>query len=225
MSQRLSNLIYCFLKRMIDIICCMIAFPFFVLILIVLYIAIKIEDGGAIFYRAPRIGKNSKKFYMWKFRSMKENAPDIRNEDGSTFNSSTDLRVTKTGKFLRESSIDETAQILNVLKGDMSIIGPRASAWDVLDTYKEDEIDKMKVRPGITGYCQAYFRNGISTREKRLKDAWYANNMSFMLDIKIFFKTIQTILRRKNIYNTNNLLNDEIDNVNVSNEKKEYVEK
>jgi len=102
---------------------------------------------------------------------MKANAPLLLNPDGSTYNSKDDPRVTKVGKFLRETSIDETPQILNVLKGDMSIIGPRASLSEALGTYKEDELDKMKVRPGITGYTQAYFRNTLSNREKRLKDA------------------------------------------------------
>ena len=121
-------------------------------------------------------------------------------EDGNTYNAKDDFRVTKIGKFLRETSIDETPQILNVLKGDMSIVGPRASLAIELDTYMDDEMDKMKVRPGITGYTQAYYRNGLSSREKRLKDAWYANNVSFWLDLKIFFKTILTVLKREGLY-------------------------
>ena len=121
-------------------------------------------------------------------------------EDGNTYNAKDDFRVTKIGKFLRETSIDETPQILNVLKGDMSIVGPRASLAIELDTYMDDEMDKMKVRPGITGYTQAYYRNGLSSREKRLKDAWYANSVSFWLDIKIFFKTILTVLKREGLY-------------------------
>ena len=82
----------------------------------------------------------------------------------------------------------------------MSLIGPRASTWDALETYKSDEIDKLKVRPGITGYTQAYFRNDLPAREKRLKDAWYANNESLWLDTKIFFKTIQTVVMKKKLY-------------------------
>ena len=188
------------LKRCFDVICCIVAFPIFIVIFVFVAIAIKIDDGGPIFYKAERIGKNSKKIYMYKFRSMKVNCENILNPDGSTYNSKDDPRVTKVGKFLRESSLDETAQIINVLKGEMSLIGPRASGWDALPTYKEDEIDKMKVRPGITGYTQAYYRNSISVREKRLYDAWYANHMSFLLDLKIFFKTIVVVLKHKNVY-------------------------
>ncbi len=161
---------------------------------------IKLEDRGPVFYKAERIGKDSKLFKMYKFRSMKVNVPILLNSDGSTYNSKHDPRVTKIGKFMRETSIDETPQILNVLKGEMSIIGPRASLASAITSYQEDEIDKMKVRPGITGYTQAYYRNGLSNREKRLKDAWYANNVSLLLDIKIFFKTIFTVVKREGIY-------------------------
>ena len=188
------------IKPVCDWIIALIAFPFFCILWLVVAIAIKIEDGGPVFYMAERIGKNSKKLMMYKFRSMKVNSENILNADGSTYNAKDDPRVTKVGKFLRETSLDETAQLLNMLKGEMSLIGPRASGWDALNNYKQDEIDKMKVRPGITGYTQAYYRNSASVREKRLKDAWYANNVSFLLDVKIFFKTIVTVLKHENIY-------------------------
>lgn len=188
------------IKPLCDWLIALIAFPFFCIIWVCVAIAIKCDDGGPVFYMAERIGKNSRKLLMYKFRSMKVNAENITNPDGSTYNSKNDPRVTKVGKFLRETSLDETAQIINVLKGDMSIIGPRASGWSALNSYLPDEMDKMKVRPGITGYTQAYFRNSISVREKRLKDAWYANHISFLLDTRIFFKTIQTVLKHDNLY-------------------------
>lgn len=189
-----------YIKRLLDIVICVIALPIFAVILVIFGLMIKREDRGPIFYKADRIGKNSKIYKMYKFRTMKTNAPLLLNPDGSTYNSKEDPRVTKVGRFLRETSIDETPQILNVLKGDMSIIGPRASLSGALGTYKDDEVDKMKVRPGITGYTQAYFRNTLSNREKRLKDAWYANNVSFMLDLKIFFKTIATVFKKEGLY-------------------------
>ncbi|MBE6601957.1 MAG: sugar transferase [Ruminococcaceae bacterium] len=189
-----------FLKRVFDLFVSLLAFPFFCLLWFVVAIAIKLDDGGPIFYKAERIGRNSKKIYMYKFRSMKVNCENILNPDGSTYNAKDDPRVTKVGRFLRESSIDEIPQILNVIKGDMSLIGPRASGWGALSNYQADEVDKMKVRPGISGYTQAYYRNGLSVREKRLYDAWYANNVSFGLDVKIFFKTIATVLKRENVY-------------------------
>ncbi len=189
-----------YIKRILDVVICLFALPFFAILYMFVGIAIKVEDRGPIFYMAERIGKDGKMLRMYKFRSMKVNSPNILNEDGSTYNSAEDSRVTKVGKVIRETSIDEIPQILNVIKGEMSIIGPRASGFDALPSYKDDEKDKMKVLPGITGYTQAYFRNGLSVREKRLKDAWYANHVSFVLDMKIFFKTIQTVLKRENIY-------------------------
>ena len=188
------------IKPACDWIIALLAFPFFLIIWLFVAIAIKIEDGGPVFYMAERIGKDCKKLRMYKFRSMKVNAENITNPDGSTYNAKDDPRVTKVGRFLRETSLDETAQVLNMLKGEMSLIGPRASGWSALDSYLPDEKDKMKVRPGITGYTQAYFRNSISVREKRLYDAWYANNISFALDVKIFFKTTATVLKHENVY-------------------------
>ena len=187
-------------KPVIDFIIALIALPFFFVILIIVAIAIKLDDGGPIFYMAERIGKDSRIFKMYKFRSMKVNAPVIYSADGSTYSAADDPRVTKVGKFLRATSIDETAQVLNILTGEMSLIGPRASGVDSLGTFLPDEEDKMKVKPGITGYCQAYYRNSATAREKRLKDAWYANNVSLVLDIKIFFQTIITVLKRENVY-------------------------
>lgn len=203
-----------FIKRILDLIICILILPIFLILYIVIGILIKIEDGGPIFYKGNRIGKDCKVFKMYKFRSMKVNAPNILNKDGSTYNSKNDDRVTKIGKFIRETSMDEIPQIINVIKGEMSLIGPRASLEETLNTYKDDERAKMKVRPGITGYTQAYYRNGLTVREKRLKDAWYAENLTFMLDCKIFFKTIQTVVKRENIYTNNE------NELNVVKEKK-----
>lgn len=188
------------IKRIFDIVACSLALPFVLMVLIPVAIAIKIEDRGPVFYHSDRLGVGFKEFRMLKFRSMKVNAPDFRNEDGSTFNSDNDSRVTKVGHFLRETSIDEIPQIFNILKGDMSIIGPRPGDVESKDTYANDEKDKLLIRPGITGYTQAYYRNNLGVREKRLYDAWYAHNVSLLLDMKIFFKTIKTVLKKENIY-------------------------
>lgn len=189
-----------YIKRIIDIVLCLLALPVVLLITVPVAILIKLEDRGPVFYRSKRIGKGFCEFDMLKFRSMKVNAPDIRNEDGSTYNSADDSRVTHIGRILRETSLDEVAQVFCVLKGEMSIIGPRAGDVESKDTYEDDEKDKTLVRPGITGYTQAYYRNSISVREKRLYDAWYAHNVSFFLDLKIFFKTILTVFKRDNVY-------------------------
>lgn len=187
-------------KRFIDIVFCLVAMPFALVVMLPIAFAIKLEDKGPVFYRSMRIGKGFQEFGMLKFRSMKVNAPDIRNDDGSTFNSKFDSRVTKVGKFLRETSIDEIPQIFNVFMGQMSIVGPRAGDVESKDTYDEKEKDKMLIRPGITGYTQAYYRNGLGVHEKRLFDAWYAHDVSFSLDVRILIRTIRTVLNHENIY-------------------------
>lgn len=187
-------------KRILDVTIGVLLVPFILLLLIPIAIVVKIEDGGPVFYKSKRLGKGFKEFGMLKIRSMKVNAPDIRNADGSTFNARNDSRVTKVGRFLRETSLDEIPQVFNIIAGQMSIVGPRPGDVESKDTYAEDEKDKMLVRPGITGYCQAYFRNAASVREKRLYDAAYAHALSFELDVRIIFKTIRTVIKKENIY-------------------------
>ena len=194
-----------YVKRLLDIILSLIGIPFFAIIFVVIAPLIKMEDHGTVFYKAKRRGIRGSIFEMYKFRSMKMNAPDIRNKDNSTFNSPNDQRLTKIGKLLRKTSIDETAQILNVLKGDMSIIGPRPITIDKpVEEYDEKRIKRLEVRPGITGYQQAFYRNSVGQEEKFEMDAKYADEISFALDIKIFFKSIQTVLLQKNIYSVKN---------------------
>ena len=188
------------IKRFLDIIISILVLPIFCVLTVIIFFAIKIDDGGPIFYKSYRIGKNGKLFNMVKYRSMKINAPDIRTADGSTYNGEDDPRVTKVGKFLRETSIDEIPQILNVLVGDMSLIGPRPDPPDWIDRYPEDVRVFLSVRPGITGYSQAYFRNNADSELKMKNDVYYATHYSFILDVKIVFKTILTVLGHTGVY-------------------------
>ena len=188
-----------FFKRFFDIIIGLCAFPFVLIFICIIGPIIWFEDKGPIFYAGKRIGYKGKPFGMLKFRSMKVNAPDIRLEDGSTYNGDDDPRVTKIGRFLRKTSIDEIPQFINILIGDMSFIGPRPDPLDWLDKYKPEEKVFLTVRPGITGYNQAYYRNSASTQEKIDHDVYYAKNISFKMDVKIFFRTIKTVLLRENI--------------------------
>lgn len=196
------------IKRLLDIIVSLLALPFLLLIMIPVAVLIKLEDGGPVFYNGPRLGKNMKEFKMYKFRSMMINAPDIRNADGTTYNSDNDPRVTKVGRFIRKTSIDELPQFVNVLKGDMSLVGPRPSPLGNKDIYPKEYFRKFEVKPGITGYNQALLRNK-STMEQRIKnDLYYVENISFFLDVKIIVKTIQSVLTSKNINrNGDNLQN------------------
>ena len=189
-----------FFKRVIDLLISLIALPFFLLVLIVVAPLIYFGDKGPVFYNANRIGKNGKLFKMYKFRSMYVNAPDIRLADGSTYNGEDDPRVTPIGRFIRKTSIDELPQILNILLGHMSLIGPRPDPPDWLERYPEEIKVFLTVRPGITGYSQAYYRNSADGEEKMQHDAYYATHCTFWMDVKIFFKTIATVLLAENTY-------------------------
>lgn len=191
-----------YIKRIFDIILALIALPFVLLACVIFGLLIWLDDKGTVFYLAKRRGLNGKIFNMFKLRSMKMNAPDIRNEDNSTFNSENDPRVTKIGKLMRKISVDELPQVFNILKGDMSWIGPRPITTErPLEEYDQKRIDRLKVKPGITGYAQAYYRNNIDQEHKLQLDAEYAKDVNFIWDVKIVFKTVETVLCRKNIYN------------------------
>lgn len=191
-----------FLKRVFDIIGAIIVLPFVIIIILLLAPIIYFTDRGPIFYNASRTGEYCRQFKMFKLRSMYVNSPDLRNADGSTYNSDHDPRVTPIGRFMRKTSLDEFPQFLNVLLGDMSFVGPRPTLGNT--TLKFEDLEgnrKMRytVKPGITGYAQAYFRNSISQEEKFRYDAEYAEKISLWLDIKILFATAFSVLAHKNI--------------------------
>jgi len=190
-----------FFKRAIDILVSLIALPFVLLVIVLMAPFIYFTDRGPVFYNADRVGRNGKVFKMYKLRSMKVNAPDIRNADGSTYNSANDPRVTKIGKIMRKTSVDEFPQFLNVLKGDMSLIGPRPATPKILDNMTPLKAERMKVRPGITGYTQMMYRNSAQGDARYQADKYYVDNVSFKLDLKILFGTVLKVLKRENIYN------------------------
>ena len=188
-----------FFKRVFDILIGICALPFVILFIIVIGPIIWFEDKGPIFYKAKRISKGGGIFKMYKFRSMKVNAPDIRMENGDTYNGDDDPRVTRVGRFIRKTSIDEIPQFLNVLLGNMSFIGPRPDMPDFLEVYQKEYPAILTIKPGITGYNHAYFRNSIDGAVKMKNEDYYAKHMTFGMDVKIVFKTIKTVLFRENI--------------------------
>lgn len=187
-------------KRALDICISAVALPFILLIIAIFGLTIKLCDRGPVFYNAGRVGKNGKIFKMYKLRSMKVGAPDIRNPDGSTYSSENDPRLTKIGKFIRKTSIDELPQIFNILKGDMSLIGPRPELPDEAVYYTGDEHRKLEVPPGITGYSQAYYRNSINLHDKIKNDIYYIDNLTFVFDLKIIGKTIRSIVSSSDVF-------------------------
>ena len=189
-----------FFKRMFDLALAIIALPFWLIIIIIVGPMIYFQDKGSIFYNAPRLGKDGTIFKMYKLRSMKMNAPDLRNEDGSTFNAEDDPRLTQIGKFIRKTSLDETPQLLNIIKGDMSIIGPRPDLPEHMKLYEGNEERKLEIRPGVTGFNQAYFRNTIPWKERIKNDIYYIDHLTMWMDIKVFFKTAVSVLKREDVF-------------------------
>lgn len=192
-----------FFKRIIDIIGALILLPFVFLEIIILAPIIWLTDKGPVFYNADRAGKGYKPFKMFKLRSMYVNSPDLKNADGSTFNSDNDPRVTPIGRIMRKTSLDEFPQFLNILLGDMSFVGPRPKLYREGRLEEDDVTEDMKksfeVKPGVTGYAQAYYRNSITQEEKFHWDAYYADHISFWMDVMIIWQTIVSVIARKNI--------------------------
>lgn len=189
-----------FFKRVLDILVSLVALPFVLLDVAIFAPIIYLQDRGPVFYNATRRGKDGRDFTMFKLRSMHVNAPTLRNSDGSTYTNDYDPRVTKVGRLLRKFSLDEFPQFLNVLIGDMSLVGPRPT----LSTVPYEQLDearkkRVRVRPGITGYSQAYFRNSITQEEKIKYDCEYVDKVSFWFDVRILFHTVYVVIARKNI--------------------------
>lgn len=204
-----------YFKRIIDLVLAIIALPFWMIILIIIGPIIYIQDKGTIFYNAPRLGKDGRIFKMYKFRSMKMNAPDLRNEDGSTFNSEDDPRLTKIGIFIRKTSLDETPQLINIIKGDMSIIGPRPDLPEHMELYKGNEARKLEIRPGVTGFNQAYYRNTVPWKERIQNDIYYIDHLTMWLDIRVFLKTAISVLKREDVFVEQKSVNKNGEQANV----------
>ena len=189
-----------FFKRFLDIVISLIALPFVGLVILIFAPIIWLTDKGPVFYNATRRGMNGKNFKMFKLRSMKVNSPVLKNADGSTYSGDDDPRVTKIGRIMRKLSIDELPQILNVLIGDMSFVGPRPTLANTpYEQLDENRRKRLTVRPGITGYSQAYFRNSITQEEKIVNDCHYVDHVSFLFDVKILIQTVLSVLGSKNI--------------------------
>lgn len=189
-----------FFKRLFDIVFAILLLPFVIISFIIFAPIIYLTDKGPVFYNADRRGKNGKVFKMFKYRSMFVNSEVLHNADGSRYTGDNDVRVTKVGKIMRKLSIDELPQIVNVLIGDMSFIGPRPvipnTPYEELSDIRKK---RLTVLPGITGYAQAYYRNSITQDEKFKYDCYYVDNLSFLLDLKILFYSFYSVLASKNI--------------------------
>lgn len=199
---------YLILKRIIDVICSALGLIVLLPLFIIVAILIKLEDPkGKVFFRQNRVGKDEKQFPMYKFRSMVSNAEELKknllahNEvSGAMFKIKNDPRITRTGRFLRKTSIDELPQLWNVLVGNMSLVGPRPPLPEEVAEYTDYDKQRLTVTPGCTGYWQVHARNSVGFEEMVQLDLTYIHIRSTMLDLKIIVKTAVMLLGSKDAY-------------------------
>lgn len=206
-KQDLKNLnIYNkYIKRFIDIVLSFIALVLLSPVFLIIAICIKIESKGPVFFIHKRVGKNGKIINMYKFRTMVPNAeelikqftPEQMKEFKENFKLENDPRITKVGNFLRKTSLDELPQLVNILKGDLSIIGPRPVIGEELEKYGENKEKFLSVTPGLTGYWAANGRSCTSYEKRMEMELYYIDNLSWKMDIKVFFKTILSVIKRE----------------------------
>ena len=190
-----------YIKRFLDLILSLMALIILILLMIVIAILIKIDSKGPVFFLQERLGKNGKVFKIIKFRTMVVNAEHIG--DGLKVKSESDNRITRVGKILRKTSLDELPQLVNVIKGDMSIVGPRPPVTYYpykYEDYSKDQKKRFNVKPGITGLAQVKVRNSASWDERIKIDLIYVKRITFINDLKIIIKTVKQVFEKENIY-------------------------
>lgn len=205
-----KKIIYKIIKRMIDIIGALIGTVLLIPVTIIIYFARKFskEEKGPLFYEQLRYGKNGKIFRLYKYRSMCIGADEklkeylasneeARKEFKKTHKLQNDPRITKIGNFLRKTSLDELPQMINILKGDMSFVGPRPVVEKEVEEYGEKKEKFLSVKPGLTGYWQVNGRSNTTYEERMKMELYYVDNCSLWLDIKIFFKTFKTVFKKE----------------------------
>lgn len=200
-----------YIKRILDLILSLMALIVLTPLMIIIGILVRINLGSPIIFKQKRPGKNEKIFTLYKFRTM----TDKRDIDGNLLPD--EYRLTKFGKFLRSTSLDELPELINIIKGDMAIVGPRPLLVEYLPYYTEEEKHRHDVRPGLTGLAQVNGRNEISWEEKLKYDTEYIKEISFYSDLKIIFKTIKKTIKRKDIKMGKEL---QFGKLNVEREKK-----
>ena len=185
------------IKRFLDVIMAFVLFIISLPILFVSAIAIKLDSNGKIIFKQKRVGKDGQVFYIYKLRTMSKDKNGVN-------------KVTKVGKFLRITSIDELPQFINIIKGDMSFIGPRPWIESYSKYFTDEDKRRWKVLPGISGYAQVNGRNGMTIKEKIAADIWYVDNISFLTDLKILFKTVNIVIKKDGASISEKGIRDEI---------------
>lgn len=203
----LYNRLYDFLKRAMDIFVSLAGIIFLSPLFAAITIIIKIDSKGPAIFSQIRVGQNGRHFLFYKFRSMRHGSERLKDSlqylshmTGPVFKIKKDPRITKVGRFLRKSSMDELPQLLNILKGDMTLVGPRPSLPEEVKKYGKRELKRLNVKPGLTGLWQVSGRNDISFLEWIELDLYYIEHRSIVLDLKILVRTIPTVLSGKGAY-------------------------
>ena len=204
---------YKFFKRTFDIVLALLILLLLWPIFLLVALAVKIDSDGPVIFKQQRLGLNGRVFNLYKFRSMCVGA-----EKGGVYSDNKDTRITKVGNILRKTSLDELPQAVNVLKGDMSFIGPRPPLtyhpWPIKE-YSDEQLRMFEVRPGITGWAQVNGRKAVEWNHRIELNVWYVDNMSLILDLKIFFLTFFKVLKNSD--------NENIGKTVVSQEEKETI--
>ena len=183
-----------YFKRLLDIICCLAALLVFWWLYIIVAVLVRVKLGSPVLFKQDRPGKDGKIFKLYKFRTM----TDERDKEGRLLPD--DMRLTKFGRFLRSTSLDELPEVFNILLGQMSIIGPRPLMVEYLPYYTDEEMHRHDVRPGLSGWAQINGRNAIDSWEQRFQyDLEYVNHVTFLFDLKIVFMTVLKVIKRSDI--------------------------
>ena len=204
-KTKISKKVYIKIKRVIDVILASIALILLSPVFAIIAIAIKIDSKGPVFFAHKRIGKNGNIIKLYKFRSMVINAeeliksftPEQMKEYKENYKLTNDPRITKVGKFLRKTSLDELPQLINIINGDLSIIGPRPVIADELEKYGTNKDKFLSVTPGLTGYWAANGRSNTTYEQRMEMELYYIDNLSLKMDIKVFFKTILSVVKKE----------------------------
>ena len=204
-SLKSTREVYSYVKRGLDVILSALGTIILSPVFLIIAGIIKFDSPGKVFFKHKRIGKNGKEIYIYKFRTMVENAEDmIRDfspeqlqEFKENYKLKDDPRITKVGSFLRRTSLDELPQIFNILRGELSIIGPRPVIKEELEKYGPNKAKFLSITPGLTGYWQANGRSNTTYEERMQMELYYVENYSLKMDIKIFFKTILSVLKKE----------------------------
>ncbi|HKQ53292.1 MAG TPA: sugar transferase [Pyrinomonadaceae bacterium] len=196
-SEKLSL----FVKRAVDLVAASLALVVLAPLAVLIVAAVKLSSPGPILFRQARLGKGGVPFMLYKFRTMRRDAPAVRNQDGSAFVGANDPRLTRAGRVLRDYTLDEIPQLFNVLRGEMSVVGPRPDLVEQLGLYDDLMRRKLEVKPGMVCLSLVHGRNALSWRRRAELDVYYVDHRSLKLDAEIFLKGCAAVLLRKGVYN------------------------